>query len=109
MARISTQQANLRGPIQRDEDLIAHPWFITLAVGASIGAIALLLWMFQAGAWSERRWPSSGGRPASTSQVWTPVQPAQPTRVPSAPSRELTPEEKGEKLKQELRRQYGVQ
>ena len=103
MARIRTTQANLRGPVVRDENLIAHSWFVTLVYGAVIGAIALLVWMFQAGAWSERRWPIQAPAPVVIQQQ-TPPPPVVYTQpplavhapVPSAPAvvpDELSPEE----------------
>lgn len=49
MARITTTQTNLEGPIKRDENLIAHSLFVTLVVGAIIGAIALLSSCFNVG------------------------------------------------------------
>lgn len=55
MARINSVQGRIQGPINRDENLIAHSWFVVLVVGAIIGTFALLVWMFQIGAWSERR------------------------------------------------------
>lgn len=104
MARITTTQANLRGPINRDENLIAHSWFLTLAIGATIGGIALLIWMFQAGAWSERQWPTRSvvPRPRLATSVAPPainihvdggvrITPAVPMPAPSPV--ELTPEE----------------
>ena len=82
MAQIVSVQDNLQGPIQRNENLIDHYLFVTLVWGSVIGAIALFVWMFQAGAWSERVWPSAG-LTAPAGQVWTPVQPVQPTRRPA--------------------------
>lgn len=82
MARIRTTQANLRGPINRDENLIAHSWYRVLVAGAIIGTIALLVWMFQAGAWSERHhW--------SRNDQWAP--PPQATDVVPAPQEEIPP------------------
>lgn len=96
MARINSVQGRIQGPINRDENLIAHSWFVVLVVGAIIGTFALLVWMFQIGAWSERR--GSTGTQA----------PPPATYTISAPSREITAEEKAERYKEELRRQYGV-
>lgn len=88
-----------------NDDRIVNPaWYKFLIVMLYIGGIAVLGWLvygsFQAGA---------STRPAQAQPrvvIERPVQPQQPA-PPPAP-RELTPEERAEQYKQELRRQHGV-
>lgn len=99
MARITGTQAVLRGPINRDENLIAHSWYLVLVYGAIVGAIALLFWMFQIGAWSERR---------SQIQVLAPepvvIQQAPAPSAPAVSSGEPTAEELDRRHSEYLRR-----
>lgn len=118
MARIQTSQANLRGPVVRDENLIAHPWYVALVIGFSIAGVAVLLWAFQAGVWWATPAVSNELPPAQTAAnspqpvavppaaIQQDLPPAVYASVPSvsAEPAELTPEELDRRHTEYLRR-----
>jgi len=112
MARIRSTQAQIRGQIVRDEQLVSRNFYVVSFICIAITVIAILVFMF----WAGGRW--SGGTSSISPAIVPPappvvivsplvVPPLPPPSAPAAP-RALSSEERAEKYKEELRRRYGV-